>query len=237
MHPSHKFAKDEFLFVIEPQVRKFCGPLYFSHALEAPSGVVNNGSFGLVDTGVKKMLVTCFHVWNDFKKAQRQNPDLKMLICLDSGPFVVLGVEKPLGESEKRDIVTFDMEQLLPACSERKFYPLSQKPPRKIQQGDVLYSIGFPGHFRQVKEGSLSYGRQAFGMIAADCNQDGFSFVSNITSLNLTSDEFGGTSGSPCFLIRENFPIQLVGFITKVAMSVLHFAHARCLNFDGTIKN
>jgi hypothetical protein len=74
-------------------------------------------------------------------------------------------------------------------------------------------------------------------MSAADRNQDGFKFMANIKSLNLTSDELGGTSGSPCFLIRKDFPIQLVGFVTKSAMNLLHFVSARCLNPDGTIKS
>jgi len=231
-----KFSLDDLKLVVEPEVRQFCGPLYFTRSLETASGVINNGSFGLVDTGSKKMLVTCLHVWNEFQKARRQNPELEMCVCLDSGPFVVLGAEKPLGEDEKLDIATFDMEQLLAACGERKFYPLNQKPPRKVERGDVLFVVGFPGHFRHVKDIHLCYGRQAFVMVVADCNDDGLKFVSNITNLNLTADELAGISGSPCFLVRKNFPIQLVGFVTKVAMNLLHFIHARCLNRDGTIN-
>jgi hypothetical protein len=182
------------------------------------------------------MLVTCHHVWDEFRNARRQDSELKMCVCLDSGPFVVLDAEEPLGEDEKLDIATFDMEPLLPACGGRKFFPLNQKPPRKVERGDVLFVVGFPGHFRHVKGIHLSYGRQAFALCAADCNQDGLKFISNITSLNLTPDELGGISGSPCFLVRNNFPIQLVGFVTKTAMNLLHYTSARCLNLDGTIN-
>jgi hypothetical protein len=236
MHRPQKFSLDDLKLVVEPEVRQFCGPLYFARSLESASGVINNGSFGLIDTGRKKMLVTCHHVWNDFQKAQQQNPELKMLVCLDSGPFVVLDAEKPLGEDKKLDIATFDMEPLLGACGGRKYYPLNQKPPRKVERGAVLFVVGFPAHFRTVKDIHLSYGRQAIAMVVADCNHDGSKFISNITSLNLTSDQLAGISGSPCFLGRENFPIQLVGFVTEAAMNILHFTHARCLSPDGTIK-
>ena len=237
MRPPQHFSLDDLKLVVEPEVRQFCGPLYFARSLETASGVINNGSFGLIDTGSKKMLVTCHHVWNDFKKARQKNPELKMLVCLDSGLFVVLDAEKPLGEDEKLDIATFDMDSLLAACGGRKFYPLNQKPPRKVKRGDVLFVVGFPGHFRQVKDIHLSYGRQAFAIVVADCNHDGSKFISSIPSLNLTSDQLAGISGSPCFLVRQNFPIQLVGFVAEAAMDILHFTHARCLNPDGTIND
>src|SRR5208283_1577369 len=108
MHRPQKFSLDDLKLVVEPEVRQFCGPLYFSRSLETASGVINNGSFGLVDTGSKKMLVTCRHVWNEFRKARRENSEVKMCVCLDSGPFVVLDADEPLGEDEKLDIATFD---------------------------------------------------------------------------------------------------------------------------------
>lgn len=49
--------------VVEPQVRKFCGPLFFSASNTTPKGTIKgSASFGLVDTGQKKLLVTCWHV-------------------------------------------------------------------------------------------------------------------------------------------------------------------------------
>jgi hypothetical protein len=99
-----KFTRTELEYFIEPQVRQFCGPLFFTNPLETAFGVINNGSFGLFDTGSKKLLVTCYHVWDEFQRARHENPDLKMCVCLDWGPFVVLDIEKPIGEDEKLDI-------------------------------------------------------------------------------------------------------------------------------------
>jgi hypothetical protein len=42
--------KDDMEYVIEPQVRKFCGPLFFTTSPENVLAITNNGSFGLVDT-------------------------------------------------------------------------------------------------------------------------------------------------------------------------------------------
>jgi hypothetical protein len=82
----------------------------------------------------------------------------------------------------------------------------------------------------------MGFRRQAFAVSVSDCNQDGSKFISNILSLSLRPDELAGISGSPCFLVRDNSPIQLVGFAIKVFMNLLSFTHARCLNPDGTIK-
>jgi hypothetical protein len=100
----------------------------------------------------------------------------------------------------------------------------------------MVFFVGFPGHFRCVEDGAMGFGRQAFAVCVADCNHDGLKFISNISSLSLPPNELAGISGSPCFLVRENFPIQLVGFATKVSMNLLSFTHARCLNHDGTFK-
>jgi hypothetical protein len=74
---------DNLKFVIEPQINPFCGPLCFTRALEWAAGhVITNGSFGLVDTGKRKLLVTCYHVWEEFENLQRKCPELKMCIFL-----------------------------------------------------------------------------------------------------------------------------------------------------------
>ena len=146
-----KFTRTELDFVVEPQVRQFCGPIFFTHSLETAVGnVTANGSFGLVDTGGKKMLVTCYHVWKEYQNARRESSDLKMCVCLDQKNPVVFAPDESLGEDPILDIATFDMAPLLAVCGGRKFFPLNQNPPPKIAKEDVVYFIGFPGNLRFV---------------------------------------------------------------------------------------
>ena len=230
-----KLTRTELEFRIEPEVRQFCGPIFFTHSLETPLGTVTaNGSFGLVDTGIKKLLVTCYHVWDEFQKARLENPDLMMCVCLDWKNPVVFAPNKPLGEDQKLDIATFDMEPLLAACGGRKFFPLNQNPPRKVEKGDALFFIGFPGNLRCVVENKLGVGRAPYAVMC--CSVEGLRFCSDISKVVTQSDQLGGISGCPCFLARESRPIQLVGFATSVWTKYLFFTHARCLNLDGTIK-
>jgi hypothetical protein len=145
-------------------------------------------------------------------------------------------VNKLIDEDKQLDIATFDVESPLPACGGRKFYRLNESPPRRVAKGDVLFFIGFPGHLRRIVDGAVGFGRSPFGVCASGCNQNGSKFVSNISNLKIPSDELGGISGCPCFLVRKMKPIQLVGFASGVSMNLLHFTHARCLNRDGTIN-
>ena len=137
-----KPTRTELEFVIEPEVRQFCGPLFFTQSRQtAFRSVTDNGSFGLVDTGQKKLLVTCLHVWEAYQQKRLQNPDLKLCLCLDKGNPVLFAPDKPIGENQKLDIATFDMEPLLAACGGRKFYSLKQNPAPKVEKGDLLFLI------------------------------------------------------------------------------------------------
>lgn len=235
-----EFSKNGVLFLLVPEVRPYCGPLYFSRSLDsAAENILANGSFGLVNTGQKKLLVTCYHVWDEFQKLQRKDSDLKMHVCLDRGSPVVLQ-EEPIDTDKRLDIATFDMEPLLAACCGRKFYPLEQNPPRRVVKGDRIFLIGYPGAFRSATMGSVQFGRVPYALSVSDSSDDGSLFGADISKavyeeLQL-EDKHGGISGSPCFLVRQGWPAQLVGFTSEDCMNILWFTHARCLNGDGTIN-
>ena len=232
-------------YVVGPYVRQFCGPIFFTNSLQVPNASAN-GSFGLVDTGRKKLLVTCHHAWEEFQVARHNQPNLQMCLCLDQGPPVVFAPSSPIAEDPRLDIATFDMKALLAACVGRKFYPLMQKRPRKVLAGDGLFFIGFPGRMRRIEHGAIVFGRAPFAVHL--CSADSWHIQSDISKLAMTPDEFGGISGCPCFLLRpgkrtvmagagEATTVQLVGFATSVLFGrYLSFTHASCLNGDGTIN-
>ncbi len=232
-------SRDDLIFIIDPQVRRFCGPLFFTTSLHTPSGnVPHNGSFGLVDTGEKKLLVTCHHVWSEFKELRSRNPELKFGFCFEMAKPVTIDMDSLLVDEDKRcDLVTFDMQPLLPICGGLKFYNLNQNRPPKINVEDVLYLIGFPGKGRLDGEDSIGFPRQAIGTLATEVGR--FRFYSSIGNLGLQTEDFGGISGSPCFLVREDKQIRLVGFTTGYApndMNRLSFTYAKSINPDGTIN-
>ncbi len=232
-------------FIIEPQISPYCGPLFFARSLETAVGnVVANGSFGLVDTGKKKLVVTCCHVWDDYQNLRKSDSELRMLICLDRKPPVVLDSIAPIDQDPKLDIATFDAASLQGACGDRKFYPLNLNPPPRIHKGEKLAFIGYPGRFRSETELGVHFGRFAYGVNVSDLS--GLSVIADISIMRFIYDQspilqdspnqHGGISGSPCFLVRNQRKPQLVAFATSVGLDLIHLTHVHCLNPDGTIN-
>lgn len=222
-------------YAIEPEIRPMCGPIFFSTSRHDPADVVNSGSFGLVDTGKRKLLVTCFHVWEEFQSGKLQDPKLEMSLGADKQKAPIFSPEKPIDADKKLDIAVFDMEPLMHASEGRKFYPLHQSPPKKVEKGDLLLFIGFPADYRRPKDGGLRFGRNTFAVGVSDLNRDGSIFVSDLKGTKNRPPRLNGISGCPVYLSRNRRPLNLVGFATGISMDVLYITHARCLNLDGTI--
>ena len=139
--------------IVEPQVRKFCGPLFFVSSQTTPKGTINgSASFGLVDTGQKKLLVTCWHVLfggGGFKEVHSMNPAFRFGIGFGGTKPVSLSyedlMEKKVDDERRCDLVTFDVSDALDlvAASNLEFYNLKANRPPKVKMGDVLYLIGF----------------------------------------------------------------------------------------------
>ena len=104
--------------------------------------------------------------------------------------------------------------------------------------------IGYPGRieadtcigvrFRRKLHATFAYDVTNF-TIFADGSRRRQLGRNSIKSTSDKESEWGGISGSPCFVVRENFSIGLAGFTTSVGMSNLRFTLANCLNPDGTI--
>jgi len=234
--------EDELKFVIEPQITPYCGPLFFARPDDSEPVVTANGSFGLVDTGSRKLLVTCLHVWDGFQQQQAENPSLRILVCLARNRPIVLPME-PISQNRKLDIATFDLEPLEAAYGGRRFFPLSSIYSRP-EKGDTLFFVGYPGCFRHVSSTAVEFGRVAYAVNLTGV--DGQRFYSNISKAKrvyvrqpktaIESDPHPGISGSPCFVVRADRPAKLVGFTTSIWTDLLWFTHAGCLNQDGTIE-
>lgn len=239
--------EEELLFVTGPEINPFRGAIFFTRSLELVVGgdsIITNGGFGLVDTGEKKLLVTCQHVWKRFQEERNENPNVRMCVCLDKKSPVVFDKNEPIDQDETLDIATFDISPVLAACGGRKFYPLNQNPAPRLAKGDRLVLLGDQGQFRSLTDEGLAFGVMTYSVQVSSV--DGLRFHADISRMDSKyvqqpvrdpkSSRHGGISGSPCFLMRKNQPSRLVGFVTGDWMDYLCFTHASCLNPNGTIK-
>jgi hypothetical protein len=233
--------------VIEPQVRKFCGPLFFVSSQTTPKGTINgSASFGLVDTGQKKLLVTCWHVLfgeGGLKEVYSENPEFRFAVGFGGTKPVSLGyndlMEKKVDEERRCDLVTFDVGDALDlvAASNLEFYNLKANRPPKLNAGDILFFIGFPAKGRIENDTSVGHVRQPFGLRVAQVNE--FNFMASVTNLKLDSTDYGGISGTPCFVVEDGKPIRLVGFATGYGdkvLNMLQFTYTRFIGEEGIIR-
>ena len=229
--------------IVEPQVRKFCGPLFFTSSSITPkNNIESSGSFGLVSIGGKKLLVTCWHVLEGFRELHTKNPALRFGIGIGGRHPVSVSLDDLLkmkvDDDRRCDLAVFDISDALEqvAASNLEFFNLSANRPPKVCNGDVLYLIGFPGKGRIESETSVGFPRQVIGVQASLIGE--FSFMSSVVRLNLDESDYAGISGAPCFVVREGAPIKLIGFVTGFApnqMNILQFTYAKFIGQDGVI--
>jgi len=233
---------DYITWIIDPAVRKHCGPLLFANSMDVPKGnILNNGTFALVNTGRKRLLVTCCHVWDQFKQLQTEHPDLKFCVCASlKQPWALHKIDSMwVDDDRKCDLVTFDIGCLESECAAcgLNFFNIQENPPPKLSEGDTIYLIGFPGKGREDNEDSVGFPRQAIAVNATQVGQ--FSFLADLSKRKMETSFFAGISGAPCFACSANRPIKLVGFATGFApnsLGMLQFTYASFIQPDGIIR-
>ena len=178
--PTQAELRAELEYVIEPQVRQYCGPIFFTRSLHWAEGYVTaNGSFGLVDTGSKKLLVTCHHVWDEFQRGRLNDPDLRMCLSVGKGPAVPFNPTNTIGEDRQSDIVAFDMGSLTAAIGALKFFSLRQNPAPRVAQEDIVFFSGFPGKLRLAEGRALTFSRAP--CVVRLCSADPWHFRLNVS--------------------------------------------------------
>jgi hypothetical protein len=186
-----------------------------------------------VDTGKRKLLVTCHHVWKGFQEERSKEPDLKMCLCLDRPGCFALG--EPVGEDKSLDIATFDIDPLLGGSTRCKFCPWNQDTAPAITKRDPLLFIGYPAYLRHESAQCIEFGRSPFWMKASSVNDR--KLLCDIASLTVKTppEQFPGMSGCPCFLVRDYKAVELAGFVSEVGFGQLIITLARCIGNDGRV--
>ena len=138
------------------------GNLMIKHAMalmlvpknaSSAADILNTGSAALVDTGTKKLLITCEHVWREFQN--RCKADLELGIAIGQGTNQACRAitDWPLlDESKRLDLSIIEPIGIRPLGeSSRIFAPAATWPPERVQVGELIVTLGFPGKHKRLK--------------------------------------------------------------------------------------
>src|ERR1043165_351254 len=188
----------------EEQVLSVCGPIYIAPSLSSrPSEITANGSFGLIDTGERKLLITCCHVWDYYLDAKARRPDTIIAVVLGTG-FKAYAFDPVLIDCDRDiDLAVFDWNGN--ELGEKAFFPVRVFPIASARPGDLIAIQGFPGVHREATEVAGKFGAFFVGTTVTAVN-DRKVLISNSGTRSLRSVKtkeslapfaLGGMSGSP----------------------------------------
>jgi hypothetical protein len=255
--PEHVAA---FVESLTNEMLTFCGPIFITPGLMTyPNQMIDNGTFSLIDTGERRLLITCHHVWQAYLDCRTKNPDAILGINLGDGDasiaFAFPG--RQLIEADPDlDLAVFDFEpgQIrvngVPVKHQKDWFPARQCPIPKIGEGQYVALMGFPGK-RITKEGMLcTFSTQVLPLKVSGVGRKQLYILNegeNAEVLNDIKSWLGGLSGSPAYALGED-GASLIGFVKSghkpsedagshdsIFSGSLSLTHACFLRRDGTL--
>lgn len=222
-HPPEHVAA--FVESLTNEMLTFCGPIFITPGLRTyPEQMIGNGTYSLIDTGKKRLLVTCHHVWQAYLDCQRENPDVALAINLGDGDASIAFAfpERQLIDTDADlDLAVFGFEpsqirvNKAQVNHQKDWFPLRQWPIPKASDGEYVTLMGFPGR-RIKKEGMLcTFRTQALPLKITHAGHKQIYVMNegeNVEVFNDIKGWLGGLSGSPASTISEN-GASLVGFV------------------------
>jgi hypothetical protein len=182
-----------------------------------------NGTASFINIKGNKLVVTCAHVVEEFRKNKEADPGMWMaLLFKGTGSVIALQEERMVdcGNSKRLDLATFALvEPNLIEEFGKQYFKCPTWPPARSHAGDVMAFVGFPGQGRrQMQQGlEINYNGLAINISAVSdayitsVDEDESRVV---VACNKALGEFrdlGGMSGSAVYEIGEDHA-HLIGF-------------------------
>lgn len=199
-----------FVEALTKEMLTFCGPIFITPGLMTyPDQMIDNGTFSLIDTGERRLLVTCHHVWQAYLDRRAENTHATLGINLGDGDASIAFAfaERQLIDADPDlDLAVFDFEPSqirvngTPVTHQKDWFPVRQWPIPKIDERQYVALMGFPGK-RISKEGMLcTFSAEVLPFkVSGVGNRECYIFNEgeNVEVFNDVKCWLGGLSGSP----------------------------------------
>jgi len=244
------------------ELLRYCGPIFIGASLDSCSRKsLSNGTYALLDTGKKHLLVTCAHVWYNYLRARDKDPNAFLGVFLGNGSRPISfknPEERMIADDKVLDLVTFEFEpDLVPAPHAKAWFQVSQWPIPVPERGESMVTLGFSGSWRQEVPNGCNFGYHILPLTVSEIGGQEILVLrteDNAEVLDDMKEDWGGMSGSPAYRIDASGKFHLAGFVklgpegTKdgsrdpetapgsfMAGSV-RLTRAECLKPDGSLK-
>lgn len=180
-----------------------------------PKDIISSGSGVLIDTGEKKLLVTCFHVWDYFKKCIQDCPEMVIGVVRGStGEIVDISRCDAISSCKNRDLSVLDFSDCdIFDGSGKEFFRSEIWPPVPPECGESVVVLGFPGSEINKKNENFAIFKMASVIATASSvserhvvvvdEEDNFEEIDFVPREAGVEFKFGGMSGGPGFSKKD----------------------------------
>lgn len=243
----------EKMSAIDEWCAPYVGMLILLPSREAsPVDVLGNGTASFIDTGERRFIVTCEHVYRAFEEERQRNPNACLGITGDDcQPLNITDSHRVIARGRSGlDLMTMELIQAERAdIIAKSYFKCLIWPPPRPQEDDVAFFVGFPGIHRESSERGLetrtspfcdtitSVSRRHFVLVDEELERRTSVFNETLTAFG----PLGGVSGAACYIqSAEDATQTLVGFVYESDDGVhatFFVHHADFINADGTIRS
>ncbi len=246
---GHQAAWDGYIsdFTDEARMLTHCTPIFFMpNTTSSPTGIAANGTVALIDTGSRKILVTCAHVWSEFLMFRKENKGamLSMKFGYGRGPLTGILDAALIDSDEQLDLAVFATNLSENILGGKRFFQVHRFPIVDPKPHQPISFVGFPGEARRVSETNMQFGYASFGLTVSDVSHTQILLANNDPRLlrdgtgKLTSAiDVGGMSGAPVYVRTASGGFNLAGFVRagNTSDSDIRLSKASFLGQDGRL--
>jgi hypothetical protein len=230
---------------IEDRILKHCGPLIFVASLTPPVEVLRNGTYGLVDTGEKKVMVTCHHVWDYLNEARQIHPKAEIAMNLAPGQTIAISDAKIIDADRDLDIVVVDLKLRDNDFFQKEFFRIPNQPTASIKAGEAIAFAGYPETEFLCSENRGTFRSAFFGLHVTGVSDRSILLLNDQNDRSLiglygeplSPIKTSGVSGSPAYRLGAS-GLELIGLVKGGSSTdgLFQLTKICCLNPDGKIQ-
>ena len=210
-----------------------------------PIEILRNATYGLVDTGERKLLLTCYHVWDYLQELRLTHREAEITINLAPGASPAISSAPIIAADRDLDIAVIDPKLQAGELGDRAFFKMTNWPQSPIRGGEAIVFRGYPEVGRVNYENHAQFRSSFFGLHVTSVsdrsillrNDNNDRTMVGLHNEPLAPTRGSGLSGSPAYRLGTS-GLELAGIVRDGLSTdgIIMLTHISFLNRDGTLR-